>query len=79
LKYLTPSQVFYGDNARRKKIFWSRKEQQEMLSRKFTWWCFGGFFKIFFRGESLAVFGSGGLKGGVHYNYRTPNQVYRGL
>jgi hypothetical protein len=38
-----------------------------MLSRKFTWWCFGGVFKIFFRGESLAVFGSGGLKGGVRY------------
>ncbi len=41
-----------------------------MLSRKFTWWCFGGFFKIFFREESLSVFESGGLEGGVHYKSR---------
>jgi hypothetical protein len=27
------------------------------------------FFKIFFKGESLTVFGSGGLKGGVHYSF----------
>jgi len=40
-----------------------------MLSRKFTWWCFEGFFKIFFRGESLSVFGCGGLEGGVHYSH----------
>jgi hypothetical protein len=25
------------------------------------------FFKIFFKGKSLSVFGSGGLKGGEHY------------
>ncbi len=51
-----------------------------MLSRKFTWWCFGGFFKIFFREESLSVFESGGLEGGVHYIEGTSkNWISRGI
>jgi hypothetical protein len=27
------------------------------------------FFKIFFKGKSLSVFGSGGMEGGVHYSF----------
>ena len=47
-----------------------------MLSRKFTWWCFGGFFKIFFREESLSVFESGGLEGGVHYRVKRDEKLF---